>query len=276
MNTNGNLYTVIYTTIVVVLVAAILAFASMKLAPKQEENVKADAISQMLTAAKFFEKSELDAMGNAKIIEEYKNAVKASFIVNGEGKECGTLDMDRQEIYTTSQLKAQNTLIKSGKTDELRLPVFVFEKNGQTVNVIPCYGAGLWGAIWGYIAFNDDMKTICGAYFDHASETPGLGAKIKDDPSFRQEFEGKAIDFNDAEVFSVVKGGAPKDKANAVDAITGATITSQALGKSINIWLKAYEPYFTAAVSAKEAKAAVAAADSLSVTTAADEAVSVN
>ena len=78
------------------------------------------------------------------------------------------------------------------------------------------------------------------------------------------------------EIFSVVKGGAPAGKANAVDAITGATITSQALGKSINIWLKAYEPYFKAAVSAMESKAAAVAADSLSTAAAADAAVSVN
>ena len=270
MNTNGNLYTVIYTTIVVVLVAAILAFASLKLAPKQEENVKADAISQMLTAAKFFEKSELEAMGNARIIEEYKNSIKASILVDGNGKECGTLDMDKQEIYTTSQLKAQNTLIKNGRTEELALPVFVFEKDGNTVNVVPCYGAGLWGPIWGYLAFNEDMKTIRGAYFDHASETPGLGAKIKDDPSFRKEFEGKSADFSGDEIFSVVKGGAPAGKTNAVDAITGASITSKALGVSINNWLKAYKPYFTAAGSAAGEKVTEPAADSLSVVPAAD------
>lgn len=59
MNTNGNIYTVIYTTVVVVVVAAVLAFVSETLKPKQDANVKADAISQMLTASKLYEKSEL-------------------------------------------------------------------------------------------------------------------------------------------------------------------------------------------------------------------------
>ena len=49
MNTNGNAYTVIYTTIVVTLVAAILAFVAMTLKPKQDANIKAETISQMLT-----------------------------------------------------------------------------------------------------------------------------------------------------------------------------------------------------------------------------------
>ena len=252
MNTNGNIYTVIYTTVVVVVVAAVLAFVSETLKPKQDANVKADAISQMLTASKLYEKSELDAMSNEQKIDAYKAVAKSSVLVNAEGQECGTLDLAKQEIYTTSQLKAQDKrvkdLLKNGKAD-LKLPVFVFEKDGQKVTVIPCYGAGLWGPIWGYIALNEDYLTIRGAYFDHASETPGLGAKIKDDPSFRAEFEGKKVDLEDAEAFSVVKGGAPEGKENAVDAITGASITSHALGVSINNWLQAYKPFLKAAAA---------------------------
>ena len=146
MNTNGNIYTVIYTTVVVVVVAAVLAFVSETLKPKQEANVKADAISQMLTASKFYEKSELDAMSNEQKIDAYKAVAKSSVLVNAEGQECGTLDLSKQEIYTTGQLKAQDNLIKKGSAD-FKLPVFVFEKDGQNVTVIPCYGAGLWGPI---------------------------------------------------------------------------------------------------------------------------------
>lgn len=269
MNTNGNIYTVIYTTVVVVVVAAVLAFVSETLKPKQDANVKADAISQMLTASKLYEKSELDAMSNDQKIDAYKAVAKSSVLVNAEGQECGTLDLAKQEIYTTSQLKAQDKrvkeLLKNGTAD-LKLPVFVFEKDRQKVTVIPCYGAGLWGPIWGYIALNEDYLTIRGAYFDHASETPGLGAKIKDDPSFRAEFEGKKVDLEDAEAFSVVKGGAPEGKENAVDAITGASITSHALGVSIDNWLKAYKPFLKAAAAkAVQPSEVENAVDSLSV-----------
>ena len=264
MNTNGNIYTVIYTTVVVVVVAAVLAFVSETLKPKQDANVKADAISQMLTASKFYEKSELDAMSNDQILDAYKTVAKSAVLVNAEGQECGTLDLAKQEIFTTGQLKAQDKFIKDGK--EVTLPVFVLEKDGVNVTVLPCYGAGLWGPIWGYIALESDLQTIRGAYFDHASETPGLGAKIKDDPSFRAEFEGKKIDFDDAEAFSIVKGGAPAGKENAVDAITGASITSKALGVSINNWLQAYKPFLRAASAyVEQPEEAEAAADSLAV-----------
>lgn len=59
MNTNSNVYTVVYTTVICVLVAAILAFVSQSLKPMQEDNEKAETISQILTAGRFGEKEEL-------------------------------------------------------------------------------------------------------------------------------------------------------------------------------------------------------------------------
>ena len=114
--------------------------------------------------------------------------------------------------------------------------------DGREITVIPCYGAGLWGPVWGYLAFADDAKTFVGAYFDHESETPGLGAKIKDDPAFRAQFVGKQADWAASPVFAIVKGGAAK--ASEIDAITGATMTSKGLGAAVDTWLEAYKPYF--------------------------------
>lgn len=268
MNTNGNLYTIIYSTIIVVLVAAILAYTSLALQPKQDANVKAEAISQMLTAAKYYDKATLEQMGNDKILAEYVKDIDRALLINGEGKVIDSLDKANSEIYTESQLKAQNNLMKANNKNAMRLPVFIFNKDGKKITVIPCYGAGLWGPVWGYLAFADDMKTFVGAYFDHASETPGLGAKIKDDPSFRAEFEGKTADFSTTKIFSIVKGGAPAGQTNAIDAITGATMTSKGLSAAIEQWLEFYKPYFTAAKPAEQAavdSCVNAAADSMAV-----------
>lgn len=260
MNTNNNIYTIIYTTVVVILVAAILAFTSMALKPKQEANVKAEAISQMLTAAQFAEKSELEALGNDKILSKYVESIDKALIVNGKGEIVDSLDKAKSQIYTESDLKAQNYLIKKGNPDALRLPVFIFNKEGSKVTVIPCYGAGLWGPIWGYLAFNEDLTTFAGAYFDHASETPGLGAKIKDDPAFRAEFVGKTTDLSEDRIFNIVKGGAKEGQTNAIDAITGATMTSKGLDVAINLWLQAYKPYLESGVETIRQKAQAAAA----------------
>ena len=241
MNTNNNVYTVIYTTVVCVLVAAILAVVSSSRKPKQEANEKAETISQILTAAQFGEKSEWQARGNAAVLEFYKQNIAEAIVIDGTGSKVGELNTSDATVYSTSQLKAQNYNIKDGK--DLRLPVYIFN-NG--ISVVPVYGAGLWGPVWGYVALQSDLKTFAGAYFDHESETPGLGGKIKDDPDFRAQFKGKSVDFNDSKAaFSIVKGGAPAGKSNAIDAISGATMTSKGLDEAINVWLGAYKSYLT-------------------------------
>lgn len=251
MNTNGNAYTVIYTTIVVTLVAAILAFVAMTLKPKQDANIKAETISQMLTAAQFFTKDECSAMGNDKVLEAYSQNIKEAYTINLKGEKVRDLNTEVKSIELQDGLKAQNKNIKDG-SDAADLPVYVFNKDGKSVTVVPVYGAGLWGPIWGYIALDEDLQTIVGAYFDHDSETPGLGAKIKDDPSFRAEFIGKKVNVASDPVFSVVKVGTSADENSSVDAITGATMTSKGLGDAIAFWLKAYAPFLSSAAPAKE------------------------
>ena len=251
MNTNNNVYTVIYTTVIVVIVAALLAFVSQSLKAKQDANEKAETISQMLTSAQYGTKAELDKLGNAAKLDKYAEEIDEAFVIDLEGNVIRELNTEREnlEVYSPKELKRQNYNIKGGanKTAEPELPVFVF-KNGRTV--VPIYGAGLWGPIWGYISFDSDLQTIAGAYFDHESETAGLGAKIKDDPSFQKEFVGEVANFGSSNVIEIVKGGAPKDaegkseKDNKVDAISGATMTSQGLDAAIDTWLGAYSKYF--------------------------------
>ena len=255
MNTNNNLYTVIYTTLIVVAVAAILAFVSQSLKSKQLANEKADTISQMLTAAGFGTKAEFQKMGNAAVLEKYASEISEAFTVDLEGQKVNDLELDK--VYSPSELKKQNYNIKGGqgKTGEPELPVFIF-KNGLTV--VPVYGAGLWGPVWGYMAFNEDHKTVFGAYFDHESETAGLGSKIKDDPAFQAEFKGETADFTGSNVFDIVKGGSPKNSDgsevidNKIDAITGATMTSAGLDAALDTWLGAYSKYFLSAAPAPE------------------------
>ena len=259
MNTNNNVYTIIYTTLIVVVVAALLAFVSQSLKGKQEANEKAETISQMLTAARYGSKAELDKLDNTAKLDKYAQEVAEAFVINLEGERLRDLDITREGIvvYGPKELKRLNYNIKGGpnKTGEAELPVFIF-KNGRTV--VPVYGAGLWGPIWGYISFEQDEVTIGGAYFDHESETAGLGSKIKDDPSFQAAFVGEKADFGSANVFDIVKGGAPREADgksvidNKIDAISGATMTSQGLDAAIDTWLAAYAKYFVGNAPKKE------------------------
>ena len=224
MNTNSNTYTVIYSIILVVIVAAVLAFAAMFLKPTQDANVKKDTIGQILTAA---------AVQGDDILETYKAEIESAILVDIEGNKVGELDIESCEVYDNSALKRQIA------ADQKELPVYIF-KNGTTV--IPCYGAGLWGPIWGYIGFEEDLKTIKAVRFGHKGETPGLGAKISDEPSFAEAFVGKTVGEGEV-LFEVTKPANRVTENNGVDAISGATITSQALGKTLNQWFGFYQNY---------------------------------
>ena len=225
MNTNSNTYTVIYSIILVVVVAAVLAFAAMFLKPTQDANVKKDTISQILTAA--------TVEAGADILATYQENIEAAILVDVEGNKVGELNVSDCEVYDNSELKRQIT------AEPKALPVYIF-KNGITV--VPCYGAGLWGPIWGYVGFEKDLNTIKAVCFGHKGETPGLGAKIADEPSFAEAFTGKTVGKGEI-LFEVVKPANRQTENNGVDAISGATITSQALGNTLNQWFGFYKNY---------------------------------
>ena len=226
MNTNSNTYTVIYSIILVVIVAAVLAFAAMFLKPTQDANVKKDTISQILTAA--------TVEAGADILGTYQQEIESAILVDMNGNKVGDLDITSCEVYDNAALKRQTI------AEEKALPVYIF-KNGITV--VPCYGAGLWGPIWGYIGLEGDLKTIKAVCFGHKGETPGLGAKIADEPSFAEAFVGQQVGSGDV-LFEILKPANRQTELNGVDAISGATITSQALGNTLNQWFGFYQNYF--------------------------------
>ena len=247
MNTNSNVYTVIYTALVVVVVAAVLAFTASKLRPSQDANAKAETLRQMMSAAGVRPTDELYATKNAGILQLYADNIERAYTIGLDGAQNGSLGTELKNIELVDRLKPQDKAIKDG--GEVTLPVYVFRGG---ISVIPVYGAGLWGPVWGYIAFQPDGRTIAGAYFDHESETPGLGAKIKDEAWFREKFAGRQVAFGSEPLFNLSKNAEATGAANAVDAITGATMTSKGLNDALNVWFKAYEKHFQNNVNAEE------------------------
>lgn len=225
MNREGNLYTFIYASVLVVLVAAALSFASTSLKPLQAKNVE--------IAKKIDILSSVNIASTAQNAEElYEKYVKTTYIVNtkGENVEGSAFDVD---------LKVE--LDKA--LAERSLPVYeITLEDGSMKYVLPVRGKGLWGPIWGYVSLNDNKSTIYGATFGHKGETPGLGAEIAT-PGFQDQFKGKTLVENGKVSFQVMKGGAPAGTENAVDAVSGGTITSTGLQDMLNDCLSAYETF---------------------------------
>ena len=133
MNTNSNSYTIIYASVMVVIVAFLLAFVSSSLRSIQDKNVELDTKKQILAALNIKNVEDAEA--------EYNKYVKGDMLMNVDG----TLTENTGAFATGYEKEAK---------EHQRLHVFVAEVNGETKYVFPVYGAGLWGAIWGYVALN--------------------------------------------------------------------------------------------------------------------------
>lgn len=126
------------------------------------------------------------------------------------------------------------------------LPIYVYTSNdGEKYYIVSMRGSGLWDEIWGNIALEEDLKTIAGVDFDHKGETPGLGAEIKDNTQWKNQYIGKTLYDESGNFTSVnaVKGGARND-VNQVDGLSGATITADGVNDMFRIWIPLYESYF--------------------------------
>ncbi len=134
---------------------------------------------------------------------------------------------------------------KKKPESDRKFPLFAYDSKEGTVYIVSVRGSGLWDEIWGNIAIKDDFNTIVGAAFDHKAETPGLGAEIKDNPAFPEQFEGKKLYNEEGKYVSIeVKKSGAKDPDHEVDGISGATITGNGVSDMMYKGIKYYEPYF--------------------------------
>ncbi len=226
MDRNSNTYTFLYASIMVILVAAILASVSMALKPRQKKNFEIEKKKNILASVNIeSDASTAEDLYAEKVVDEY--------IVNVGGKkvEGNAFDTD---------LKKERA--KAAK--DMLYPVFEFKTDEGTKYVLPLRGSGLWGPIWGYISLNDDMNTIYGANFDHEGETPGLGAEISTS-AFEEQFIGKKLFDDSGELVSILvaKVGEMGAEEHKVDGISGGTITSKGLQNMLLDDFSGYEAF---------------------------------
>lgn len=221
LDTNSDIYAILYSVVVVVIVAFLLAGVSSALKPKQDANVELDKKKQIL--ASLNERNLPDAAAT------YDALIVADPIVDAQGN----------TVAENGGFKVANDAVS-----ESNLPLYIAKlADGSKKYIIPMTGNGLWGGIWGYLALNDDCNTIYGVYFSHASETPGLGAEIASD-KFQSRFPGREV-YRDGNVaLTIVKK--VTDETVEVNAISGATITCNGVNDMLQRKLAPYKAYLSA------------------------------
>jgi len=228
----------------VIIVALLLSVAATVLQPYQQRNLEIEKMKDILGSAHITaETKDIPATYNTYVREEIVVDEQGNVVASYSGGKFAIGDLRAFKINLKEQLQSME------KTGKGLFPLYVIEKDGQKMYIIPLLGRGLWGPIWGTIALRDDFSTVAGVTFGHKSETPGLGAEISL-PVFQLQFDNKQI-FNDNGDFvsvQVLKGGVKNHPSvpeiHGVDAISGGTITSDGTNNMISSNLRNYLPYF--------------------------------
>ena len=227
-NTNSNVYIITYSVVMVVIVAVLLSLAALGLKERQDNNILNEKKTQIVKA-----------LGYDVATTSYDDVVAEAALLNAEG---AIVNNDVAKVFAALQ---------SVKDSRAAGEFPIFKATDGSV-VVPLYGAGLWGPIWGYVALAPDMNTVKGIVLDHAGETPGLGAEITT-AKHQAMYVGKSV-FEGEEFVGITlkKGGADKNNPHEVDAITGGTKTSDGVSAMIKDCLVSYKPYFEAVKAAAE------------------------
>ena len=241
-NTDSNKYTILFAIGMVVVVGSMLAFTASSLKPNIVENERMEKQQNILYAMGVNENGATDIVfvGTDKVADEFSKYIAKQLIVDASGNA-----VENNEAYLIDVKKEQAKAKNGQKRD---LPLFVGQKAGQTYYIAPIRGKGLWDAIWGYVAMDENM-VIQGAYFDHKGETPGLGANIKQ-RYFMDDFNGEKLLTASGEFKGITVAKGNNDPKNLikddyeVDALAGATITGDGVSAMIKSDLKLYLPFF--------------------------------
>ena len=234
-DTNSNAYIIMYSTVMVIIVAVLLAVAALALKPRQDANDLNEKKRNILASLYAGDAARMQVDAEKLIDTISYDDVVSAYVVNDRG--------ERIDGDVFALLNDLPTAFAEGK-----LPVFE-AKDGRVV--LPVYGAGLWGPIWGYVALEKDMNTISGIIMAHKGETPGLGSEIATS-KYQSKFLGKTIFEGDQFVSVKLRKGGAQDPAHEVDAVSGGTKTSDGvtamLFDSFSHYLPLLEAKKTAAV----------------------------
>jgi Na+-transporting NADH:ubiquinone oxidoreductase subunit C len=230
-----------YATILTVVCGVLLAVASEGLKPLQQANIELDQKKSILSTVFALNKGD-------DIAAIYDKRVK-SYVVKADGSVVEGKTVE--EIEVVQEYKKP--------VDQRLLPVYeiVSENNPDVTEfyVLPLYGYGLWNNIWGYVALESDINTVKGVRYEHAGETPGLGARISTE-EVQQRYVGKKIfEGNNIVAVQMMKGEGQdySDSPHKVDGMSGATITGKGLNNMLTEYLKAYESFFKSKTNNKQA-----------------------
>jgi len=227
----SNNYIILYSALLTIVCALALAFASISLKDRQEANIAREKKSNILSTVITLEEG-------ADVERIYARRIKAYVIDYSGNVKPG---VSAEKVVIAEEYKKA--------PEERLLPVYEVRAESDSskveYTVMPVYGFGLWNNIWGFVALKSDFNTVQGVKFQHAGETPGLGARIET-AEIQDRYKGKNV-LEASKVASIImmkgEGNDYSSENHKVDGMSGATLTGKGVNNMMNDYLKCYENY---------------------------------
>jgi Na+-transporting NADH:ubiquinone oxidoreductase subunit C len=235
--------TLVVALLVCLVCSVFVAGAAVALRPTQLENRQLDKQRSILAIAGL---GEAGMSGN-QVKALYKERIVAKLVNLETGAYSDEFDANTFDPLVAAKDPALSKAlsgdedIASIKRRERYSVVYIVEENGELDKlIIPVRGYGLWSTLYGFMAVQDDLNTVAGLGFYQHGETPGLGGEV-DNPKWRSQWQGKELFNDDGKLaIQVVKGGVDPQSPRAdhqVDALAGATLTSNGVNNLLHFWL---------------------------------------
>lgn len=237
---------VIGTLVVVVLVSlvcsVIVAGSAVSLKPRQQEQKLLDKQKNILSVAGLLKAGGSVTESFNKYIEpRLVDLNTGDFVANQANFDAAKAAKDP----ATSIVLGEDDIAKIGRRANYAEVYLVKGDDGKVKQVVlPVYGTGLWSVMYGFIAVQPDGNTIDGITYYDQGETPGLGGEIEN-PKWQSTFVGKTIFNEQNQVALHVSKGGSSDKAHGIDALSGATLTSNGVNNTFKFWFgpKGFGPF---------------------------------
>lgn len=253
MNKNSPGFTLLIAVLLCTVCGVVVAGAAVALRPMQERNAELKKMRNVLAAAALYDPA---TDGNDEIEAKFKERVIAVPVNLNDGVMDNTIDVTSysakdaaKDFDASSPIGGDFPLVGYPRREDVAIAYLVKAEDGGLGQVVlPVYGKGLWSTLYGFLALNDDLRTIAGLTFYSHAETPGLGGEV-DNPDWKAQWVGKEVyDEQGRPNVTVQKGGVPPGDPNAsykVDGLSGATITSNGVENLVNYWVSdnAFGPF---------------------------------
>ncbi|MCB9091795.1 MAG: Na(+)-translocating NADH-quinone reductase subunit C [Halobacteriovoraceae bacterium] len=242
--------TIVVAFLLCVVCSVMVSSTAVFLKPAQDKNKELDMKKNILSAAGLYEEG-VD-------IEEKFNQIETVVIDFDTGLRTEAVDPESYDMVKAEKkpdlnekIPSSEDVAKLSKRPKYAKLYLLKGPSGEIQEIIlPIKSIGLWSKMYGFLALENDTKTVKGFAYYAQGETPGLGAEVQN-PKWKKQWIGKELyNSNWEPVFNMVKGGVQEGNPEAdhqVDALSGATITTHGVESSIHYWLgqNGYGPFLS-------------------------------